>query len=149
MRRNETCAFSSALLPETLGKGNRPGCHYLLTGSMYALHLHAWLESYSPDQLLIVQQADLEQTPKALLANVSAFLGSSYRYDGPWKARPKKEAKPKEGAAAAAAALIPDALAARLRAFFAVHAADFAALIAERRLAITRFAEASRATFTV
>ena len=74
VRRNETCAFSSALLPETLGKGNRPGCHYLLTGSMYALHLQGWLDAYRSDQLLIVQQNDLERTPKLLLANASSDL---------------------------------------------------------------------------
>ena len=147
VRRNETCAFSSALLPETLGKGNRPGCHYLLTGSMYALHLHGWLDAYRADQLLIVQQNDLERTPKLLLANVSAFLGSSYKYDGQWRARPKKPVAKKEATATATAAHLSDALRARLRAFFAPHTADFAALIAERRLAITRFAEGSRATF--
>ena len=147
VRRNETCAFSSALLPETLGKGNRPGCHYLLTGSMYALHLHGWLDAYRSDQLLIVQQNDLERTPKLLLANVSAFLGSSYKYDGQWRARPKKPVAKKEATATATAAHLSDALRARLRAFFAPHTADFAALIAERRLAITRFAEGSRATF--
>ena len=114
---------------------------------MYALHLHGWLDAYRSDQLLIVQQNDLERTPKLLLANVSAFLGSSYKYDGQWRARPKKPVAKKEATATATAAHLSDALRARLRAFFAPHTADFASLIAERRLANTRFAEGSRATF--
>ena len=64
---------------------------------MYALHLRGWLDAYRSDQLLIVQQNDLERTPKLLLANVSAFLGSSYKYDGQWRARPKKGAPPISG----------------------------------------------------
>ena len=74
-----TCRFSSAVLPSTLRKGNRPGCFHLIAASLYALAIAPWMKTLGAANVLVVRKDDLQREPRRTLQNVSAFLGSSGR----------------------------------------------------------------------
>ena len=75
-----TCRFSSAVLPSTLRKGNRPGCFHLIAASLYALAIAPWVKTLGAANVLVVRKDDLQREPRRTLQNVSAFLGSSHAY---------------------------------------------------------------------
>ena len=72
--------LSSAVLPSTLRKGNRPGCFHLIAASLYALAIAPWVKTLGAANVLVVRKDDLQREPRRTLQNVSAFLGSSHAY---------------------------------------------------------------------
>mmetsp|Transcript_7471 Transcript_7471/g.12675 ORF Transcript_7471/g.12675 Transcript_7471/m.12675 type:complete len:349 (-) Transcript_7471:190-1236(-) len=141
-----TCSFSSAVMPATLANqtSSRPGCHHLLTGSMYALQLLPWLRIYSPDQLLLVQKRDLEEAPAATLAVVGTFLG--LRRTAVRRPLQNKPKRPKRRTFPGKASL-SQKMQRRLKSFFVSHQLRLAQLLATSDIKITRLTSNSAATY--
>ena len=60
-----TCRFSSAVLPSTLRKGNRPGCFHLIAASLYALAIAPWVKTLGAANVLVVRKDDLQRRDAA------------------------------------------------------------------------------------
>ena len=129
-----TCRFSSAVLPSTLRKGNRPGCFHLIAASLYALAIAPWMKSLGAANVLVVRKDDLQREPRRTLQNVSAFLGSSHAYPARLRRPPPRPTpRRREGRDVA----LPPELAERLEAFFAPHREGFRTLVGRERIATT------------
>ena len=129
-----TCRFSSAVLPSTLRKGNRPGCFHLIATSLYALAIAPWVKTLGAANVLVVRKDDLQREPRRTLQNVSAFLGSSHAYPARLRRPPPRPTpRRREGRDVA----LPPELAERLEAFFAPHREGFRMLVGRERIATT------------
>ena len=125
----------------------RPRTPHRLPLGRYALQLKPWLDTYSAEQLLVVQKGDLADRPRLLLENVSAFLGSPHKYSqdkGEVKGGATKKPKKRDFKGDAQ---LPEALKVELEEFFRPHRTRFAELLRDRKIKMTRLTDASKAVY--